>query len=194
MVSLLENTERDGTVADETGTVPAKDGKATDEGTQAASPFPEATKLVEDIQTLLGLEAAVRDDGWVDLHVDPQKVQEVAFRLRDELKINYLSSLAAVDWKDEGFEVVYHILELGTPRRIVMRARVPRDDASLPTVVPVWPTANWHEREAWDLMGVHFEGHPDLRRILMREDWVGHPLRKDYVDERPQRVRQVKPW
>src|SRR5690606_7577354 len=129
MVSLLENTERDGTVADETGTVPAKDGKATDEGTQAESPFPEATKLVEDIQTLLGLEDAVRNDGGVDLHVEPQKVQEVAFRLRDELRINYLSSLAAVDWKDEGLEVVYHILELGTPRRIVMRARVPRDDA-----------------------------------------------------------------
>src|SRR5690606_24513640 len=178
MVSLLENTERDGTVADETGTVPAKDGKATDEGTQAASPFPEATKLVEDIQTLLGLEAAVRDDGWVDLHVDPQKVQEVAFRLRDELKINYLSSLAAVDWKDEGFEVVYHILELGTPRRIVMRARVPRDDASLPTVVPVWPTANWHEREAWDLMGVHFEiGRASCRERVEKEE-VGRATRR----------------
>src|SRR5690606_37423310 len=100
----------------------------------------------------LGIEAQARDDGWVDLHVPPAQVQHIASRLRDEFRINYLSSLSAVDWKDEGFEVVYHILELGTPRRIAMRARVPRDNPSLPTVVPVWPTADWHEREAWDLM------------------------------------------
>lgn len=153
---------------------------------------PELAQLVEGIQARLGLEAKPRPDGWLDLVAPADQIQQVALTLRDEFKMNYLSSLSAVDWQDEGFEVVYHILELGTHRRIVLRARVPRDNPSLPTVVPVWPTANWHEREAWDLMGVHFEGHPDLRRILMREDWVGHPLRKDYVDQRPQRERQVK--
>lgn len=153
---------------------------------------PEVQELLERLSRELGLEATARKDGWIDLQVPSQQVADVARRLRDEFRMNYLSCLSAVDWKEEGFEVVYHILELGTQRRIVMRARVPREQPSLPSVTPIWPTANWHEREAWDLMGVRFEGHPDLRRILLREDWVGHPLRKDYVDERPQRERIVK--
>lgn len=172
----------------------------TQQQEQPETPEPETPALPPEIQELLqrlsqelGLEGSVRDDGWIDLEVPAQQVAEMARRLRDEFRINYLSSLSAVDWLDKGFEVVYHILELGTQRRIVMRARVPREEPSLPSVTPIWPTADWHEREAWDLMGVRFEGHPDLRRILMREDWVGHPLRKDYVDERPQRERVVKP-
>lgn len=163
------------------------------EQTAEAGPPPEHAELIRQLQEQLGLEGTARDDGWVDVTVEPGRVHETALRLRDELKMNYLSCLSAVDWKDDGFEVVYHILELGTPRRIVLRTRVPREAPSVPSVVSVWPTADWHEREAWDLMGVHFEGHPDLRRILMREDWVGHPLRKDYVDQRPQRERQVRP-
>ena len=70
-------------------------------------------------------------------------------------------------------------------KKLVVKVDAPeRETTHRPFVVDIWPTANFHEREAWDLMGIVFEGHPDLRRILMREDWVGHPLRKDYVDER----------
>ena len=80
------------------------------------------------------------------------------------------------------FSVSYHLLRLrpgqGAPR---IRLQVWAEDGeSVPTVVPVWPTADWHEREAWDMFGIRFEGHPNLVRILMDEDWVGHPLRKDY--------------
>lgn len=169
----------------------AKDNAKSSE--EAAALPPEVAELARQLKERLGLDAQPRPDGWLDVTVPAEQVQEIAFRLRDELSMNYLSCLSAVDWKDKGFEVVYHMLELGTRRRIVLRARLGREDPSLPTVVPVWPTANWHEREAWDLMGIRFEGHPDLRRILMREDWVGHPLRKDYVDQRPQRERQVHP-
>ena len=82
--------------------------------------------------------------------------------------------------KQKRFSVNYHLLGLrdGAPR---VRVQVWIDDGeTLESVIPVWPTADWHEREAWDMMGIRFEGHPNLRRILMEDDWEGHPLRKDY--------------
>ena len=82
--------------------------------------------------------------------------------------------------KQKRFSVSYHLLRLrdGAPR---VRVQVWIDDGeTLESVIPVWPTADWHEREAWDMMGIRFEGHPNLRRILMEDDWEGHPLRKDY--------------
>ena len=82
--------------------------------------------------------------------------------------------------KPKRFSVSYHLLALADrPRRV--RVQVWLDDGEpVPSVVPVWPTADWHEREAWDMMGIPVEGHPNLRRILMEDDWEGHPLRKDY--------------
>ena len=85
--------------------------------------------------------------------------------------------------KPKRFAVNYHLLRVapgaGGARRV--RVQVWLDDGeAAPSVVPVWPTADWHEREAWDMMGIRFEGHPNLVRILMEDDWEGHPLRKDY--------------
>ncbi len=95
---------------------------------------------------------------------------------------DYLNCLSGVDWKDR-FEVVYDITSLRFPTKVHLRVTTPHDDPRVRSVASLWATANWHEREAWDLLGIRFEGHPDLRRILLSEDWVGHPLRKDYVDE-----------
>jgi NADH/F420H2 dehydrogenase subunit C len=82
--------------------------------------------------------------------------------------------------KPARFSVSYHLLRISTqPARVRVQVWV-EDGEPVPTVVPVWPTADWHEREAWDLMGIRFEGHPNLTRILMEDDWEGHPLRKDY--------------
>jgi len=82
--------------------------------------------------------------------------------------------------KEKRFSVSYHLLAVAVPPRRV-RLQVWLDDGqSVPSVVPVWPTADWHEREAWDLMGVPFADHPNLKRILTEDDWEGHPLRKDY--------------
>ena len=82
--------------------------------------------------------------------------------------------------KPKRFSVSYHLLALSRPPRRVRVQAWLDDGEEIDSVVPVWPTADWHEREAWDLMGIHFRGHPNLVRILMDEDWEGHPLRKDY--------------
>ncbi len=106
--------------------------------------------------------------------------------LRDdpELRFDFLSSVTGVDRlglpeRSPRFEVVYHLYSLHTKRRVRLKVRVDEGEA-VPSLTKVWPTANWHEREVFDLFGVPFAGHPDLRRILMPEDWEGHPLRKDY--------------
>jgi NADH/F420H2 dehydrogenase subunit C len=110
---------------------------------------------------------------------------EICRFIKEELRYDYLNSLSGVDWIAEGeMEVVYNISSLKQPGKITLRARIPRNEPVLRSVVPLWATANWHERETFDLFGVHFENHPDLRRILLPEDWIGYPLRKDYQDER----------
>ncbi|TVX89492.1 NADH-quinone oxidoreductase subunit C [Paenibacillus agilis] len=92
---------------------------------------------------------------------------------------DYLRNLAGVDLGDE-LEVVYHLISLQTRREIAVHVKTEREQPSIPSVTPLWPTANWNEREVYDLLGIDFPGHPDLRRIMMPDDWVGHPLRKDY--------------
>jgi len=82
---------------------------------------------------------------------------------------------------DGDFGVAYDLYSHSHNHKFTLRVRVPRDNAVVPTVTGAWLTASWHEREAWDLLGIRFDGHPDLRRILLEEHWVGHPLRKDYV-------------
>lgn len=98
------------------------------------------------------------------------------------LEYNFLSDLTAVDWGLEAeprFEVVYQLYS--TRHRHRIRLKVPVNDGEgVPTVTSVWKTANWHERETYDMFGIRFDGHPDLRRILMADDYEGHPLRKDF--------------
>ncbi|MBO9604846.1 MAG: NADH-quinone oxidoreductase subunit C [Paenibacillaceae bacterium] len=103
----------------------------------------------------------------------------VLLRDHSELKLNYLRNLTGVDMESH-IEVVYHLVSLSTKRDYVAKVKTSRDAASIPSVTPIWSTANWNEREVYDLLGVDFPGHPDLRRIMMPDDWVGHPLRKDY--------------
>src|SRR5271155_65148 len=101
------------------------------------------------------------------------------------LRFSFLSDITTVDRfpLEPRFEVNYHLLSLDRRERLRLKVRVTGSEAAVPSVVSVWPTANWHERENFDLFGIRFEGHPDLRRILMPDDWEGHPLRKDYPVE-----------
>jgi NADH-quinone oxidoreductase subunit C len=105
-----------------------------------------------------------------------------ALRDRDDLRFTVLTDMTAVDrWPAEPrFELIYHALD--PDRGIVLRLKVPLDgrDAHAPTLSGIWLSAGWLEREVWDLFGIAFDDHPDLRRLLMPEDWEGHPLRKDY--------------
>ncbi len=104
-----------------------------------------------------------------------------------DLKFTYLSDVTGMDRFpiEPRFELNYHLLSLSRRETIRLRVRLPGEDPVIETVIPVWPTANWHEREIFDLFGIHFEGHPNLRRMLLPDDWEGYPLRKDYPVEGP---------
>jgi NADH-quinone oxidoreductase subunit C len=104
-----------------------------------------------------------------------------------DLAFDMLMDLTAVDYlrfpgREDGprFEVVYHLYSVPHNHRVRLKVPVDEDDAVVPSAVPLWPIANWFEREVWDMFGIRFEGHPDLRRLLLYEEFVGHPLRKDY--------------
>ena len=104
-----------------------------------------------------------------------------------DIHMDYLSDLCGVDYPDREFrfEVVYNLYSIKYRHRIRLKALIPEREPSIDSVVPIWSGANWHEREACDMFGIVFSGHPDLRRILMPEDWEGCPLRKDYPLEGP---------
>lgn len=129
------------------------------------------------------VEGAFTFLGQLSIHVKAEAIVEVCRALRDdaETPFNYLSDLTCVHWPDREeapFEVVYHLYSISENARVRLKAAA--GEAGLDSVTNVWPTANWMEREAYDLFGVSFNGHPDLRRLLLPKDWDGHPLRKDY--------------
>ncbi len=114
--------------------------------------------------------------------VPVEKIVQISkhLRLDPPLHFDFLSFLTSIDWKDR-FEVVYYLTSTLHQHKLVLKVTAPRDNAEVPSVTSVWPTADWQEREVFDLMGIRFSGHYNLRRILLPDDWEGHPLRKDYV-------------
>ena len=98
---------------------------------------------------------------------------------------NFFEDVTAVDWypSEPRFQITYHILSMSLKQRVRLVVRLNSNDAAIDSITPVWPAANFYEREIFDLFGVHIGGHPNLRRIMMPEDWQGHPLRKDYPVE-----------
>jgi NADH-quinone oxidoreductase subunit C len=122
--------------------------------------------------------------------VDPERLVEVARLLREDpdLEFEMLMDVTAVDYlgQEPRFEVVYHFYSVARNRRVRLKARVPEREPRVPSLVELYPSANWMEREVWDLYGIDFQGHPDLRRILLYDGFEGHPLRKDYPKERRQ--------
>jgi NADH-quinone oxidoreductase subunit C len=127
--------------------------------------------------------------------VERAAIVDVLRFCRDEAELGFdmLSDLTAVDFlkfpgREDGprFEVVYHLYSLAHNHRVRLKVRVDEDDALVPTAVSLWPIANWLEREVWDMFGIRFDGHPDPRRLLMYDEFVGHPLRKDYPINRRQ--------
>ena len=118
------------------------------------------------------------------IHVSAGDWREIAtFLVRDAaLQMNWLANLGGVDYAaDEKMCVVYDLWSFVRRHRFAVKVFTSRAAAAIPSVVDLWPAANWHEREAFDLLGIDFPGHPDLRRILCADDWAGFPLRKDYI-------------
>ena len=152
--------------------------------TESTSPVDDA---IHQLETRFG-SAVRRDDreGYTGVIVEPSRLVEVATFVRDTLGFSYLTSATAVDYLGKSdtdhLEMVYHVCNLAGGAPLTLKAQTPRDQATLPSLVSVWPGANFQEREAWDLMGIRFEGHPNLKRILMWEGFHGHPLRKDWKE------------
>ena len=128
---------------------------------------------------------AIRE-AWLDrkqaiLVVDAGKLQAVALYARDEEKFNMLSDLTAVDWpkREKRFDVVLQLYSFAKNERLRVKCAV-GDGEAVASLTGLWPSANWLERECYDMFGIVFEGHPDLKRILLPEEWQGYPLRKDY--------------
>jgi NADH-quinone oxidoreductase subunit C len=117
------------------------------------------------------------------VYVPADRIVDACRALRDtpSLRFNVLAEVTAADYlpRNPRFEVVYHLLSIPNRMRLRVKVRVP-EGGSVPTVQGLWPGAGWPEREVWDMFGIVFDGHPDLRRLLMPEDWDGHPQRKDY--------------
>jgi NADH-quinone oxidoreductase subunit C len=149
---------------------------------QAADPVATLREALPD---------AVRDvvtfRGETTIMVDPARIVDVAQFMRDTpgLIFNYLSDISDVDYypvttRPGRFGVSYHLYSMLYRRRIRLKVYLAGDEPTVPSVIGVWPAANWLEREIHDLMGINFEGHPDLRRLQMPDDWIGHPHRRDY--------------
>ncbi|MEE8474779.1 MAG: NADH-quinone oxidoreductase subunit C [Myxococcota bacterium] len=128
--------------------------------------------------------------GDATARVEAARILDVLRLLRDdgELDFEMLSDLTAVDYLGEEprFEVVYHLYSVAKNHRVRIKARVGESAPEIDSAVEVWLSANWMEREVWDLYGIRFRGHPDLRRLLLYEEFEGHPLRKDYPKEKRQ--------
>jgi NADH-quinone oxidoreductase subunit C len=131
------------------------------------------------------IERVVVDRGELTFYVKRERLPEVAAKLRDDpaLAFELCTGVSGVHYpEDTGRELhaVYHLLSIRYNRRVRLEASAPDADRHIPSLVSVYPTCNWHERETWDFFGIIFDGHPALTRIQMPDDWKGHPQRKDY--------------
>ncbi len=138
--------------------------------------YPEFSDAIERVVVALG---------ELTLHIKRERLVEVAFKLRDtpSLRFEMCLGVSGVHYPEQTgreLHVVYVLLSLTHNRRVRLEVSVPDSDPHLPSLVEVWGGTNWHERETWDMFGIIFDGHPGLTRILMPDDWPGHPQRKDY--------------
>lgn len=149
---------------------------------------PEAAELIQSELGTLAESVQVRDRD-VLVRCEARSIREVLARLRDgSVACHYLTFLTAADYPPSGasegrMDLWYHLRSYGNHMEVLVTASIAREGESVRTVSDLFPTAVWHERECYDLLGVVFAGHPNLARILLPDDWRGHPLRKDYVED-----------
>jgi NADH-quinone oxidoreductase subunit C len=136
------------------------------------------------IQERFGV-AAEGGGSLLTVPVPPERWAEIARFARETLGCLYFNFLSAVDWKEQGLEVIARVENLDVGLALMLRSRLGPGGSSCASLVPVYPGAEWMERECFDMFGIRFEGHPDLRRILLPQDWEGHPLLKSYAVDTP---------
>jgi len=146
---------------------------------------PALARLLDSITS--AVQAAKFDRDELTIQIERSFIREACAILRDDADcpFNYLSDLTCVDWypSEPRFEVVYHLFSIPKKERVRLKTRLEGSSAVIESITSVWPSANFYEREVFDLFGVRFTGHPNLKRIMMPDDWEGHPLRKDYPVE-----------
>ncbi|MHA6481373.1 NADH-quinone oxidoreductase subunit C [Paenibacillus sp. strain BS8-2] len=158
-----------------------------------AEPKPPSIRLPELERLQEILRGAIAEDAWDEAYLNELNDDMPTIVLKEghwletakllkshaELRFDYLRNVTGVDYETH-LEVVYHLLSLTSKQVVAIKIRTDREAASVSSAAPVWKSAEWNEREIYDLLGIDFPGHPDMRRIMMPDDWVGHPLRKDY--------------
>lgn len=161
------------------------------------------TELLQQHLPEGSFEPVASADGMPTIYVPREQLVETLRMLRDtpELGFGFLADITGVDYipREPRYEVIYLLSSLGVPgygptaARLRVKVRVPGHDARVPTIHHLWPGANWPERELWDMFGIVVDGHPDLRRLLMPEDWEGHPMRRDYPVQIKMPVKTYEP-
>jgi NADH-quinone oxidoreductase subunit C len=156
-------------------------------------------RQIEESLAGIPVEQAPAVDAQASIYLGRDTLHSAMLTLRDapQCRFTFLAEVTAVDFwpREPRFEVVYMLVSIEHRARLRVKVRVHGTDARVPTVSDIWPAANWLEREVWDLFGIAFDGHPDPRRLLMPEDWEGHPLRKDYpvqIRKRPETAAPVQ--
>jgi len=155
----------------------------TEKGSQSSNPAVEVLRA----WSANTIEEVIEFRGETTLVIPRKVLLQVAARCREDekLQFNLLTDATCVDRfpLEPRFELQYHLVSIPKKNKLRLRVKLSGDDPVVDSLVPVWPGANWLEREIFDLMGIRFAGHPDLRRILLPDDWEGHPLRKDFPVE-----------
>jgi NADH-quinone oxidoreductase subunit C len=131
------------------------------------------------------VQGARFDHNELTIFIAREAIRDACARLKAQVMTDFLSDITCADFypREPRFEVAYHLLSIKHKQRVRLKVVLSGDDAVVESITPVWPSANFFEREVFDLFGIRFLGHPYLRRIMMPEDWEGHPLRKDYPVE-----------
>jgi NADH-quinone oxidoreductase subunit C len=157
--------------------------------------------MIELLQQYLpggSFEPAASADGMPTIYVPRERLVETMRALREtpDLRLTFLADIVGVDYipREPRFEVLYLLANVtDAPKRLRVKVRVPGADPSVPTIAGLFKMADWAERELWDMFGIRVEGHPDLRRLLMPEDWEGFPQRRDYPVQIKQPVKTYEP-
>jgi NADH-quinone oxidoreductase subunit C len=131
------------------------------------------------------VQGANLDRNELSIYIARENIRDAISQLKSQGLINFLSDVTCADFypREPRFELAYHLLSIPRKERVRLKVKLSGDDPVVESVMPMWPSANFFEREVFDLFGIRFLGHPHLRRIMMPEDWEGHPLRKDYPVE-----------
>ena len=175
-------------------TAPAAAAPAAAPAKPAPAPPPPDPKIIalrDELQKVLGATATWEMNGKLPaFRVPAAEIHAACGKLKNR-GFDYCLFVTASDYiKEDRFEMVYVLTNYQDGREIALVADIPRTDSAIDTVSDLWPTAEWHEREVYDLFGIKFNNHGDLRRILLDESWPGHPLRKDYTDDLHQMVKR----